>query len=295
MSSIFCDKCEIRIPKNRPLLVCSLCSEFKHYKCNNLSKSAACNIIKTGNLQNWICQSCTHAVFPIGLLSDVNQPFSTDNKFVKHGPTCNVCNKLCGRSDSGKSCHWCDRLCHKKCINNSLGCMHCCKDMIPGFSCNIYELNDTRFRNNSIFNPYDQSTLLNQIGNHLDFEDGHEMHLVNEISEKLLNCKYSELKDVKVSNQNELKIMSLNIRSLRNGITDIRENISYFSNFDVLCFNETNCDLSTLPNGIDDLLLDGFYTPLIQKPYRQSNKGGGLAFYVNHRVCDDINYELFRT
>ena len=97
---------------------------------------------------------------------------------------------------------------------------------------------------------------------------------------------------MKVSNQNELKIMSLNIRSLRNGITDIRENISYFSNFDVLCFNETNCDLSTLPNGIDDLLLDGFYTPLIQKPYRQSNKGGGLAFYVNHRVCDDINYEL---
>ena len=295
MISISCDNCKIRIPKNRPLLVCSLCSEYKHYKCNNLSKNDAYDIITSGNLQNWACQSCTRAVFPIGLLSDVNKPFSTDtdNIFEKHGPTCNVCNKKCGRSNKLKSCCWCDSLCHNKCMKNSLGCINCCKDMIPGFFYYMYELNnDSRFKNSSIFNPYDHNSMINQIGNHFDFEDGHEMHFANEISEKLHNCKYTEYKDMKVSNQNELKIMSLNIRSLKNGITDLRENISFFSKFDVLCFNETNCDLSTLPNGIDDLLLDGFYPPRLQKPYRQSNKGGGLAFYVNHRACDDTNYEI---
>ena len=47
-----------------------------------------------------------------------------------------------------------------------------------------------------------------------------------------------------------------------------------------------------MPNGIDDLKLEGFHSPLVQKPYRKSNRGGGLAFYVNKRVCSEENISV---
>ena len=53
-----------------------------------------------------------------------------------------------------------------------------------------------------------------------------------------------------------------------------------------MCFNETNCNPENLPGRIDDLLLDGFHEPLIQAPARKTGRGGGLAIYVNKRVCD---------
>jgi exonuclease III len=294
MCSTFCGKCNIRIPKNRPLLVCSMCLDYKHYKCNNLSKNDAYHILATDTKHNWTCQSCIYTIFPMGLVSDIDQPTPAEHKSsaIVRGPICNACDKLCSQS-SWDLCNWCDQVCHKKCINNSLGCFSCSRNMIPGFSYHHYELyNDSLYKNSSIFNPYDLNFLSNQIGNHLDSEDGHEMNLMQEISEKLHNCNYVQFKDVKQANQNELKIMSLNIRSLKNGMLSLRDNISCYGKFDILCFNETNCDLATLPNGIDDLLLDGFYPPLIQKPYRESNKGGGLAYYINKRVCDDTNFEL---
>ena len=292
-SSITCEKCKIRIPKNRPLLVCSMCLEYKHYKCNNLSKNEAYDILVTDYAQNWACQSCMHDVFPLGLLQDINQ-FSHVNipNLSDYDPNCTVCDKPCNQSN-GSLCNWCDQVCHKYCANNSLGCSNCTKSMIPGFSCLHHELyNESLLKNNSIFNPYDHNALANLIGNHLDTEDGLENTFMHEISNKLHNCNYTQFKDVKQAKQNELKVMSLNIRSLKNGIDSLRDNISHYAKFDILCFNETNCDIATLPNGIDDVLLDGFYPPLTQKPYRASNKGGGLAIYVNERVCDDSNLEL---
>ena len=55
---------------------------------------------------------------------------------------------------------------------------------------------------------------------------------------------------------------------------------------------ETNCNVSTLPNGVNDILIDGFYCPYTINPHRDSNKGGGLAIYVNHRVCDEEDLEV---
>lgn len=46
----------------------------------------------------------------------------------------------------------------------------------------------------------------------------------------------------------------------------MRENITFFENFDVLLFKETNCISKNLPNGIKDLELDGFYEPFVQDP-----------------------------
>ena len=92
----------------------------------------------------------------------------------------------------------------------------------------------------------------------------------------------------------ELSIFSLNVSTLRSKIDRLRENISLYDCFDVLLFNETNCKLKKLPNGeydTTDIELDGFHKPVTQNPIRKSGKGGGLAIYVNKRVCserDDI-------
>lgn len=93
-------------------------------------------------------------------------------------------------------------------------------------------------------------------------------------------------------NVNELTIMSLNIRSLNKNIDYIRENIGHFNNYDILCFCETSCNIDLLPNGTNDITLDGFYSPIIHNPHRNSNKVGGLAVYVNRRVCDESDIEL---
>ena len=53
-----------------------------------------------------------------------------------------------------------------------------------------------------------------------------------------------------------------------------------------MAFNETNCVVGKLANGIDDLLLEGFHPPIIQDPARATGKGGGLVIYVTERVCD---------
>ena len=58
---------------------------------------------------------------------------------------------------------------------------------------------------------------------------------------------------------NELKIMSLNIISIRKNIDYIRENFNEFDKFDILSFCETNCDINTLSNGLNDILIDGFH------------------------------------
>ena len=58
-------------------------------------------------------------------------------------------------------------------------------------------------------------------------------------------------------------------------------------------FNETNCNLEKLANGADDLILDGFYPPVLSAPRRNSCKGGGLATYISKSVCNADDVELF--
>ena len=105
----------------------------------------------------------------------------------------------------------------------------------------------------------------------------------------LNNCRYYEPREIKQSKDFELKIHSHNIRSLSNKITELRENLPYYSKFDVLCFNETNCNPETLPFKGSELELENFHPPFVQAPARESNLGGGLAIYVNKSLCDLSN------
>ena len=91
----------------------------------------------------------------------------------------------------------------------------------------------------------------------------------------------------------ELSIFSLNVRTLANKISIFRENIALYENFDLLIFNETNCIVEKLPNNVDDLKLSGFHEPFVKKTSRSSGKGGGLVIYVNERVGERDNIEVF--
>ena len=62
----------------------------------------------------------------------------------------------------------------------------------------------------------------------------------------------------------------------------------------MLCICETNCNVDKLPNGINDILIDGFYEPIVQAPVRKSGRGGGLAIYINKRVCCPDKIEEFK-
>ena len=114
-----------------------------------------------------------------------------------------------------------------------------------------------------------------------------------EISDFLTRSKYVEPKTVNPSKANELKTLSLNIRSLVKCKDFLAEEIEHFQNYDILCFNETNCNVDKLLNGINDLLLEGFHPPILQNPTRKTNKGGGLATYINKNVCGIDEYEKF--
>lgn len=162
--------------------------------------------------------------------------------------------------------------------------------MIPGYLYTAHELTGhTRFTD-SVFNPYDSDILMNQIhnGHTTDDNDVNDDDLLTDlITEQLNNCKYTMPSKVMQSKPNELKVKSWNIRSIFKNIDYLRENIDHFEKFDIICFNETNCDPDLLPNGINDITLDGFHMPSYKKPSRVSNRGGGLITYVNKRVCDE--------
>ena len=76
-------------------------------------------------------------------------------------------------------------------------------------------------------------------------------------------------------------------------IEGIKNEIEHYQKFDVLCFNETNCTIEKLPNGMNDILLDGFHDPIIQAPIRTTGRGGGLAIYINKNVCEFDEIEKF--
>ena len=286
-----CNKCDTRIPKHRPLLTCSNCLQFKHYSCNNLSKNEAFGIINSDYSKYWTCQDCMTDIFPnnIPIFDDNVQLNSLPSKKDKINRSCVACGKTVS-DKSCSTCDWCLNICHRKCIKGKLGCTNCCTDMIPGYHYNIYELHphllaDIPFS----YYPYDSGALFNLLGDRFDTTE--EQAILNDISEQLIKCKYVNPNYIKPSKNNELKVMSLNIRSLFRNIDFIRENITHFNKFDTLLFNETNCDASTLPNGLNDLKIDEFYPPIFKKPHRASNKGGGIAIYINKRVCSENDFE----
>ena len=293
MTKVRCEKCDSRIPKNRPLLFCSICDLVKHYLCNNLSRNEAVSIIENGHMKYWTCQMCISSIFP-----GTTHEKTCTNTAAKVQPKiicCTVCDKPCSSNNLNNctTCNWCEQPCHiKKCRRGSLGCLNCCNELIPGYNCEAYQItNNFSNRSNSVsFEPYNHTTLTNQIGDKIDMEG--EGPIWDDIANKLKACNYHEPKNIKMARPNELKILSLNIRSLNKHIDYIRDNIENFEKYDILSFCETSLNPDSMPNGANDLLIAGFHVPFLQNPHRVSNKGGGLAIYVNQRVCDESDLKL---
>ena len=197
--------------------------------------------------------------------------------------------------DNVRECEWCGRKVHVKCYRGELGCAKCCEENIPGYSTNCIALNDSygSRTTNIAFNPYSKACLINSIGDKIEGTEQNSEYWT-ELSEFLLRCEYKQHAHVKSSNANELKVFSLNVRSLHKNISHFQEEIDIYRKYDVLSFNETNCSLSKLPNGINDIILDDFYEPILQDPARKSGRGGGLAIYINKRVCSLEQIESFK-
>ena len=287
-SKNICDKCEVRLPKNRPKLRCSQCNTIKHYKCQYLSKSDAQYIVDNANYQ-WICTDCFADILPVNACtSNCTRNSNSENKFKEK---CRCCGGYSYTPKKISTCPWCNQICHIKCLNDSLGCNNCCENMIPGFYVQNYELfGNIHNGGNNIFNPYNHLHTTNLIGDKIASEEEHNS-MWNEVSNFLINCKYKQPKDVTAPKHNELNILSLNIRSLVKNISSIIDNATEYQKYDIMCFNETSCNIDKLANGIDDLLIAGFHPPIIQSPVRNTCRGGGLAIYINERVCpyDEID------
>ena len=280
---IRCVECNKRLARNRPKLYCTICHEIKHFSCQDMSKNDAKHII-TIKLQ-WTCPACIREILPINACRAAKQ--SQSDKFKIQ---CLACLGYCYSPNNVRTCNWCECSVHKKCFKDSLGCVKCCEENIPGYYTTSYELNEDYNRlENLIYNPYDREHFVNMIGDAIVNEEHHNT-LWGDVSDFLVKCKYQQPGHVKPPKTNELKIFSSNIRNLIKKIPDLRENIAIYDNFDIIALNETNLIFDKLPNGIQDITLDGFFDPIVQDPI--SNKGGGLAIYIHKRVVeneDDID------
>ena len=166
--------------------------------------------------------------------------------------------------------------------------------MIPGFHATKYELNnDYNKLDNLRFDPYSRNNRANLIGDTITNEEHHNS-VWNNVSELLTSCQYKQQKHVKASTKNQLKVFTLNIRSLVKNIDHLRDNIATYQKYDVICLNETNLNFSKLPNGMNDITLDGFHEPIVQDPIRKSGRGGGLIMYINKNVVDADKIEFFQ-
>ena len=216
-----CGKCDVRIPKHRPMLICSICSQFKHYSCNYLSKNEAFKLINDGQMSQWSCFECISSILPINCTAKQPVPRSKSLETSKpnyiNSTPCVACNKPVVPNKNSANCHWCEGVCHKSCSKNSLGCIKCCVDIIPGYFYYAHELTGNYHHNNDIFNLYDFNLLINQLqtGQSTSEDDEtDEDEITPIITEHLNNCKYTIPSNIQQSKPSELKIMSLNIRSL---------------------------------------------------------------------------------
>lgn len=288
MVQIDCHHCHLRISKVTTHLKCSLCNSKFHPKCQGHSKKDALLTLKIN--PHWVCRPCITAILPINCCSPSPRDITKPPKFKSK---CSSCLGWSYTPSNVKICAWCDSPVHNKCLKGDLGCVKCCSSLIPGYMVTTYDLNESYNSSvTSVFNPYDRNLAANQIGESIDDGNSADVEFLNSIAEVLASCKYQQPKNINSPSSHELKVFSLNVRSLIKNVSYFREEIEIFSKYDVLCFNETNLTISKLPNGINDILIDGFHEPLVQDPTRKSGKGGGLAIYVNKRVCAPEKLEI---
>ena len=296
-----CRACARRLPLHKVNITCTVCCLKYHPKCAGLTPNDVIQLTarSTHNttIGEWVCFSCLSDILPIGVLShesSTKTQSSTNKKWQSTSrEVCHTCIKL-GNPNKMIICCYCDKLSHARCSASSTGCKSCLRDIFPGYDISTSQLFaklcGSKLRNDVKFNPYNREHLSNYIGDRLDPDDI-DFNPWETVSNHLNNCKYYRLNEVKNSKYYELKVFSLNVRSLAGKIDELRENIEQYTKYDVLCFNETNCDENCMPFRGKELEIDGFYPPLIQAPARDSNRGGGLAVYINKKLCElsDVN------
>lgn len=283
-----CNQCNNKLPKNDPELFCDICCEPKHIRCEKLTKSDVKNLNRNRNY--WTCHSCLSSILPIECCEGPELEPLLEISANAFKQKCGSCDGYSYTPRTIDICWICDKKVHIKCMRGTMGCVSCLKNAYPGFECHGYELLDKlpTSNNNTFYNPYHSSHFTQQLGNLLDEElDSGEAW--SELSTILQNCKYKEPKEVPEPKADELNILSLNIQSIVSKLTDLHENIDKLLGYDIICLNETNCQISKLPHGKCDLELDGFHEPIVSEPIRKSGRGGGLIMYVNKRVCSADN------
>ena len=251
-----CAKCDKRLINYRRPLNCSNCRRDFHYKCQKLSKRDSEIILDSENQNFWTCSNCIEDLFP---LIDDDNVISTDINIIDtiKNTNCHCCQKILGKKYN--KCHTCDKLVHKRCLLGNIGCKNCARETLPGYELSTYT---------EIFNPYDHNSEINNICSNPNSND--EMtETWNNISNIIVNCNYIELSNINSSRNSEFKVLCLNIQSLKSNFY----NIDDYKKFDALCFNETSCDPDNLPFGTNELKLEGFHDPVVQKPTRTSTRG----------------------
>ena len=277
-----CHLCAKHISNHKPHIKCDICENIYHPKCSNLKPEDVKLLVELSMDRTWSCTTCINNILP---LSYEELPLRPKSSNARPRQKCHSCSKLGNRV---QSCDLCGNFSHPRCFSGPLGCRSCMQDLIPGFNVDTCELLSSKSEHaDKLFNPFDRNSDINNVGN-MDDEQGDFEHLIwAPCSTILENCKYYEMRKVTPSRASELKIMSLNIRSIKDKITSIRDDISHYSKFDVLCFNETCCSIDLLPFGGKELELEPFHPPTVQSPARASNRGGGLIIYVNRKLCSE--------
>ena len=172
---------------------------------------------------------------------------------------------------------------HLKCNKLELGCISCKADIFP-HDTNIFTNSSS---NDELFGPFNSDLAYNNIGTE-DSPDDTE--LLQSLSRNLRKCKYTTISKL-TSTDAEFCILSLNIRSMKSNFHKIKAVEHTLAKFDVICLQETNIDPTSLfsPHFYD---LEGFHPPLLQRPARDSGKGGGLAIYVNKKSSEADAFDL---
>ena len=285
-----CGTCSKKVVKHKNYPTCQICDRKYHPKCIGLTPQDVGVLISTNTLQTWICLYCSSRIFPFfneceicKNISKIQCQTQSTRNTCKPREFCNTCNK---QGNILNLCDFCGLKSHPRCSAGDLGCKSCLREIYPGYDVNFRELYN--YNNNALFNPYTADLDINFIGSSGDEPDFEHLAWSN-CSELLNNCKYYELNEVQESRNCELKVLSLNVRSLGDKIQYLRDNIEQYSKFDLLAFNETNVDPSCLPFNGSELILENFHKPYLQSPARASNKGGGLAIYVNKQLTNVKN------
>ena len=119
INKLLCPKCDVRIIPSRQNLICSLCRQVKHQKCENLSKKDVDQIDNTYQISNWICSSCISEILPIEAV-DVKRCITKKVSTLKFKLKCPICTGMSYSERNIDTCNWCGVTGHKKCIKGAL-------------------------------------------------------------------------------------------------------------------------------------------------------------------------------